>query len=65
MKFEFLDHTADIKIRAYGKTQEEAFENLVLAISEYLSKEQKIKPKKAKTIEVRGSDKENLLYKFS
>ena len=64
MKYEFLDHTADIKIKAYGKTQEEAFENLVLAISEYLSKEQKIKPKKTKTIEVHGTDKENLLYNF-
>ena len=64
MKYEFLEHTADIKIRSYGRTQEEAFESMVLAISEYLSKGEKIKSKIGKKIEVHGTDLENLLYNF-
>src|SRR3989344_1604223 len=64
MKFEFLNHTADIKIKTYGKTLNEAFENVVLAVAEYISKGQKIKSKKGKLIEVHGSDLENLLYNF-
>ncbi|MBI2452127.1 archease [Candidatus Pacearchaeota archaeon] len=64
MKYEFLEHTADIKFRAYGKTLNEVFENAVLAVSEYLSKGQKIKPKKGKIMNVSGRDKESLLYNF-
>jgi|SRR3989344_5123310 len=64
MKYEFLEHTADIKFKAYGKTLEEAFENTTLAISEYLSREEKISSKKGKTITIHGTDLENLLYNF-
>jgi len=31
-KYEYLDHTADAKFLAYGKTLEEAFENAALAM---------------------------------
>ncbi len=62
MKFEFLEHTADIKIRAYGKTLEEAFENIVLAFSDFVAKGEKIKPRKAKVVNLSGKDKENILY---
>ena len=41
-KFEFLEHTADIKFRAFGKTLEEVFENSALAVSSIYSKEKKI-----------------------
>ncbi len=64
MKYEFLEHTADIKFRAYGKTLDEAFESAVLAVSDYLSKGEKIKSRKGKIINVKGDDKENLLYNF-
>ena len=64
MKYEFLEHTADIKFRAYGKTLDEAFENSVLAISEYLSRGEKISSKKGKSITIHGTDLENLLYNF-
>ena len=64
MKFKFLDHTADIKIRAYGKTLNEAFESIALALSEHICKDQEIKSRKGKTIRITGSDIKNLLYKF-
>ena len=61
-KFKFLEHTADIKFQAFGKTLEEAFKNSVLAVSEILSKGKKIKPAKIKKILIKGKDNEELLY---
>ncbi len=64
MKYKFLEHTADIKFQSYGKTLNEVFENAVLAIAEYLSRGQKIKPFKGKIINVEGRDLESLFYNF-
>lgn len=61
-KFEFLEHTADIKFQAFGKTLVEVFENSVLAVSEVLSKGKKIKPMKIKKSSIEGKDNENFLY---
>mmetsp|Transcript_5010 Transcript_5010/g.9173 ORF Transcript_5010/g.9173 Transcript_5010/m.9173 type:complete len:172 (+) Transcript_5010:56-571(+) len=36
-KYEYLAHTADVKIHAWGDTQKEAFENGVLGISGYIT----------------------------
>ncbi|MEK6888870.1 MAG: archease [Nanoarchaeota archaeon] len=63
-KFEFLEHMADIKIKASGKTLNEIFENAVLAIAEYCSGGEKISNKKGKVINVKGNDNESLLYNF-
>jgi len=62
--FEFLPHTADIKIRAYGKTLEEAFENSALALKEVMSDNTKIAQKSKQKIEIESEDKESLLYDF-
>ncbi len=62
-KFIFLEHTADIKFRAFGKTMNEVIENCVEAMAEYMS-DSKIKPAKGKKIDVRGEDNESLLYNF-
>ena len=43
MKYKFLEHTADIKFQAFGKTFEQAFENSALAVANIISKD-KIKP---------------------
>jgi len=63
-KFKFLPHTADIKFRAFGKNQNELFENCALAVSEIISRENKIKTNIKKRISVEGHDKEELLYNF-
>ena len=62
-KFEFLEHTADIKFRAFGKTLEEVFENSALAIANIMYKG-KVKKEKKLRINVRGKDLESLLYNF-
>jgi len=64
MKFEFLEHTGDIKFRAYGKTLNEAFENVARAISSFLSNENNIKSKKTKSVEISGHDMNSLLYNY-
>jgi SHS2 domain-containing protein len=64
MKYKFLEHTADIKFQAFGKTIEKAFENSAYALQEVMTKKIKIKPVIKKKIEVKGRDKEALLYNF-
>ena len=39
MKYEFIDHTADIKFRSYGNTLDESFENAAYALKEIISKD--------------------------
>jgi len=62
MKYKFLEHTADIKFRAYGKTLEKAFENSVLAVSEILAKGKKVKNVKSKKVKIKANDEKELLY---
>lgn len=61
-KFEFIEHTADVKFKAYGKTITESFENSLLAFSEVLSRGEKVESLKKKNIEIKGKDYEELLY---
>lgn len=63
-KFEFLEHTGDIKFRVYGKTLNEIFENSALAISKIISEDRKVIQKKKRKISISGKDSEALLYSF-
>lgn len=62
-KYEFFEHTADMKFRAFGRTLNQAFENSALAMFHIMS-QNKIKSKIKKRIKVKGNDLENLLYNF-
>ena len=62
--FIFLEHMADIKFQAFGKTLEKAFENSALAFSSYISSGGKISSKRSKTIEIKAENNESLLYNF-
>ncbi len=63
-KFEFLEHTADIYIRAHGKTLEEAFENAALAMFEVMTDTEKVSPDIADSVEVEAEDEYALLYSW-
>lgn len=63
MKFKFLEHTADIKFQAFGKSLEEAFENSALAMFNVMY-DGKVKTTIKRKIKVSGKDKESLLYNF-
>lgn len=64
MKFKFLEHTADVKFQAFGKTVEEAFTNSALALKETICGKMNVKEEKERTIKTEGKDFESLLYNF-
>jgi len=63
-RFEFLEHTADVYIAAYGSSMEQAFENAASATFETMTELEKIEPKVVDTVEVKGQDEYALLYNW-
>jgi SHS2 domain-containing protein len=63
-KFEFLEHTADVYIRAHGKTMAEAYENAALSMFEVMTDSNKIAQTQEQTIEVEAEDQYGLLYNW-
>jgi SHS2 domain-containing protein len=63
-KFEFLEHTADVYVRAHGKTMEEAFENAALAMFETITDTGKVAPAEEDSVEVEAEDQYALLYSW-
>ncbi|MBT4541125.1 archease [Candidatus Woesearchaeota archaeon] len=62
--FEYLEHTADCKFKAYGKTKQEQFSNAALAMFNVMVDPLSISPMVIKEINVTGSDDCQLLYNF-
>ncbi len=63
-KWEHYEHTADIGIRGYGRTLEESFENVAIALFDVMVDVRKVEPKEVREIEVSGKDLYALLYNF-
>jgi SHS2 domain-containing protein len=64
-KFEILEHTADLKIKVFGKTKEELFENAMVGMFEAAKYEKEIKSQKSKVkIKVKSIDLPSLLVDF-
>jgi SHS2 domain-containing protein len=63
-KFEFLEHTADVYIRAFGKTMEEAYENSALAMFEVMTDTDKVTSTKQRSLKVEAEDQYELLYNW-
>lgn len=61
MKYEFIEHTADIGIKAYGKTLDESFANAALAMFEVMTDISKVKPVGEYEVRVKADNLENLL----
>lgn len=64
MKWEHYEHTADIGIRGYGSTLEEAFEAVALALFDVMVEVRKVESKECREVEVEGEDLMALLYSF-
>ena len=62
--FEFLEHTGDVKFRAYGESSEDLFNHCALALSHLFSRGKKIAHSVRKEFTVTGEDYESLLYNF-
>ncbi len=63
-RFEVIEHTADIGIRAYGNTLEEAFENAALGMFSLIADLSTVEEKESLRIEVEGEDRESLLVEW-
>jgi SHS2 domain-containing protein len=60
-KYDLLDHTADIGVKAYGETLNEAFENAAKAMFDIITDESEIEFVGQYSIELRADDLEQLL----
>lgn len=63
-RFEFLEHTADAYIAAYGESLEEAFENAAYATFEVMTDVNKVKPEFEDNVKVEAHDEHALLYNW-
>jgi len=63
-RFEFLEHTADVYVAAYGANLEEAFENAALATFQAMTEVDEVQAAMEDVIEVRGQDEQALLYNW-
>jgi SHS2 domain-containing protein len=63
-RFDFLEHTADAYIAAYGESLKEAFENAAMATFEVMTDLKKIEPKEEDKVEVEAQDEYALLYNW-
>ncbi len=62
--FEFLEHTADAYIAAYGKDLAEAFENAALAMFEVMTEVEGVSPEIEDYVEAEAEDEYALLYSW-
>ncbi len=63
-KFEMIEHTGDLKFKAYGESSEDLFNHCALALSNIFSRGKKIPHSVRKEFVVSGEDYEALLYNF-
>ncbi|MDR0797256.1 MAG: archease [Nitrososphaerota archaeon] len=63
-KIEFLEHTADVYVRTYGVSVQEAFENAALAMFETITKTMKVTHAVEDEITVEAEDCYALLYNW-
>ncbi|TGC10902.1 archease [Methanolobus halotolerans] len=63
-RFEYLEHTADAKFRAYGKTIEEAFENAAFAMFNVMIDTDTVVNEVSQEIELNSEDIEALLFNW-
>jgi SHS2 domain-containing protein len=63
-RFEYLDHTSEIKVKSYGKSLEEAFTNLALGATNFLTDVDKVKKTSEVNLSISSKKIEALLYDF-
>ncbi|MCK4382555.1 MAG: archease [Promethearchaeota archaeon] len=63
--FEFRDHTADVQVRSWGSSLEEAFSQTAYSLIATITPDlKKITPKVERKIIIKAEDKEALLFDF-
>lgn len=64
MRYEILEHTADVMVKAHGRTMEECFQNAAYALFDLIVDASKVAPRVDIELQVEGHDLESLLYNF-
>ena len=64
MRYENLEHTADVMIKAHGSSLKECFENAAFGMIDTILDASKVEPRSVKEIAVEGDSLEDLLYNF-
>lgn len=64
MKYKILEHKADLKIKAFGKSKEEIFSNFLLGINDFLKPTIKDQKKIKRKIIVKSLNLPSLLVDF-
>ena len=63
--FKYIEHTADVQAKCWGRTLEEAFEQTAYSLMATLSPAlERIKPSITKEIKIKSEDKEALLFDY-
>jgi SHS2 domain-containing protein len=62
--YEYLEHTADIKFRAYGKSPEEMLKNAAMALFNSMIDTTTVKNEETWDVDLEASDLEQLSYKW-
>ena len=62
--YEYLDHTADLKVKAFGKDIEDAFHGAAIGTFNFLVDTKIIQSLEHREIKVEAKDKESLLYDY-
>ncbi len=63
-KFEFLEHTADVYVRAFGEKMWDAYENAALSMFETITDTGKVAQTVEESFEVEAEDQYALLYNW-
>jgi SHS2 domain-containing protein len=63
-RFEFLEHTADAYIAAYGRSLAQAFENAALAMFETMTDTKGVREIEENSLEVVAKDEQYLLFSW-
>ena len=63
-QYEFLEHTADAYVAAYGGNLAEAFENAAVAMFDVMTEVEKVNPLTEDHVEANGEDEQELLYNW-
>ena len=64
MRYELLEHTADVMIKAHGKDLEECFANAAYALFDQITDASKVGTSEEVRFVVSGHDNESLLFNF-
>lgn len=64
IKYEYLDHTADVQLHSWGITIKEAFEQIGISMFGYMTDLATVECKKSFVIECKAYDLHSLLFQF-